>query len=131
MSTKQTHRLLLALLLAPVLLIAGVTFMAPVTATGGAASEYPTRVVKLALTANAALEIPAGLVDGETIRWWITQTGTRGTGFTLTPGTGVILPVGTTSIDLPDDDTSVSLIVGAYDATAGKVRLTGFLKFAE
>lgn len=41
MSTKQTHRLLLALLLAPVLLIAGVTFMAPVTATGGAHPGLP------------------------------------------------------------------------------------------
>lgn len=127
MSTKQTHRFLLTILLLPAAVLAGITLVAPPGAST-ASAKYPTRVIKLALTQAATLDIPAGLVDGETIRWWVTQD--AGAPYTLTPGTDVLLPAGSTTLDLPSDDSSVSLIVGAYDADAGVVRLTGFLKYA-
>lgn len=102
--------------------------IAPLTYTGtNIISDFSVaKVFRITLTNDAYLKIPTNVVDGQVLKWWITQgTGTN----LLTLDPAYILPTGTTNLTLSVEIGSKDVLIGEYDASSTSVRLTGLLLF--
>jgi hypothetical protein len=81
---------------------------------------------RVTLTNNATLQLPTGALDGQTIRWWITQ----GIGSnTLNIASSVVYPTGTTNLSLSTATGSRDLLIGEYDGSTTNLHLTGLLLY--
>jgi hypothetical protein len=109
---------------------AGIPAISTLTYTGtNIVSDFSiAKAFRVTLTNNAYLVVPTNVTDGQIVKWWVKQ----GTGNNLLAlASQYVLPTGTTNLSLSVLSNSVDLLIGEYNATAGKIRLTGLMLFGE